>query len=389
MTQNMLSSLAERTEALGTKVSTATVVMGFDAFVDESLRIVGGRTSPESYQPIPTIGDFGAWASAAAGRSGSREFVCEDVVAGGCSVNCGDGIASMGFQLRSFAGVGSPAHAAFEGFAKKCAAVESLGMEPGRALVTEFDDGKLMFCSFSHFAKFKPDYLRVQMANGCFRSICKQAQGIALTSWSVYPYMTDCWKYLIEEELAGISQRPHLFFDLADPASRSPQDIVAMIEMLGRFEEIGRVSLSLNGNEANRLASALGIPTADESASEQERLCVALRERASISEASIHLVKGASLATTDTVATVEGPVCRKPKKSVGAGDRFNAGYLAGLILDLSPAERLALGAASSGFFVRHARSASWGELTAFIRKWGEGALDKQNPSTELNHEISR
>lgn len=64
-------------------------------------------------------------------------------------------------------------------------------MEPGRAIVTEFDDGKLMFCAFNHFAGFTPEYLGEQFADGALFAACQQAQGIALTSWSVYPYMTD------------------------------------------------------------------------------------------------------------------------------------------------------------------------------------------------------
>ncbi|MGJ8639981.1 MAG: PfkB family carbohydrate kinase [Opitutaceae bacterium] len=361
-------------ESLRNQMLNTKVVMGFDAFVDESLRIVGERSSPESYTSMSTIADFGAWASASAGRSGSREFVCEGVVAGGCSVNLGDGIATMGFHLNAFSGVGTPSNPAFTPFVEKCASVNPLGMEPGRALVTEFDDGKLMFCSFSHFAQFTPEYLRAHFANGDFRRKCEQASGIAFTSWSVYPYMTDCWRFLYEEALAGLEHRPHFFFDLADPASRSEQDLIEMVETLTGFERIGRVTLSVNGNEANRIAIALNMKSADESAEQLEHLCIQLRERIGISEVSIHLVKGAATATAEGAVSIAGPYCAKPKKSVGAGDRFNAGFFAGLMLDLESTERLQLGAASSGFFVRHARSAEWSELVNFIREWSTGAL---------------
>ncbi|MBK1875900.1 PfkB family carbohydrate kinase [Pelagicoccus mobilis] len=374
-TSAALTALADRVKGAASSVGKTPVVIGFDAFVDESLRIVGERTSPVSFKALPTISDFGAWASASAGRSGSREFVCEEIVAGGCSVNMGDGIASMGFPLNAFSGVGTPANPAFGSFVEKCVSVDPVGMEPGRALVTEFDDGKLMFCSFSHFANFTPEYLKEQMADGRFANACSQAKGIALTSWSVYPYMTDCWRYLMDEALSGISHRPHFFFDLADPASRTKEDMVDLIDTIGGFEKIGRVTLSVNGNEANRLASAVGLNEADETPAELERLSSELRERAGISEFSIHLVKTAVTATASGVAKIDGPYCAKPVRSVGAGDRFNAGFFAGLMLGLEPEERLQLGAASSGFFVRNARSASCQELTCFIRSWAAGEFD--------------
>ncbi|EMI56866.1 PfkB family carbohydrate kinase [Rhodopirellula sallentina] len=369
--ETLADFLAERESTL----HDLPVVMGFDAFVDESIRIVGQRHSPESYQPMPTIADFGAWAAAATGRSGLREFVCEEVTAGGCTVNMGDGIATMGIPLVAFSGVGNPPHSVFHDFMQKCEVVYSLGMDPGRAIVTEFDDGKLMFCAVSHFANVTPNYLREQFADGVFRAACERASGIAFTSWSVYPYMTQCWNFLVEEVFAGMTHRPHFFFDLADPASRTTESLVEMVHSLEGFETVGRATLSVNGNEANQIGRAFGWPEGGQSAETWEQLANRIREEAGISEVSIHLVDSATSATPDELQTVGGPFCVKPKRSVGAGDRFNAGYLAGLLLDLNVADRLRLGCASSGFLVRQGKSASWQELIEFLRRWAIGEIE--------------
>ena len=203
-----------------------------------------------------------------------------------------------------------------------------------------------------------------------------------LTSWSVYPHMSACWRYLYEEALAGLPGQPHLFFDLADPASRPRPQLAAMLDTLGGFEKLGPVTLSLNGNEANQLAHAVGLAEADESPEQLERLAGELRVRAGIATVGIHLVKSATAATAESAATVAGPYCPKPAKSVGAGDRFNAGWLAGILLGLPLAEQLAVGCASSGFFVRQARSATWPELTAFLREWQAGDFNPFNPPSE-------
>jgi sugar/nucleoside kinase (ribokinase family) len=67
----------------------------------------------------------------------------------------------------------------------------------------------------------------------------------------------------------------------------------------------------------------------------------------------------------ETVA-LRGSYCAQPKKSTGAGDRFNAGYCLGLLLQLDARSRLACACAGSGFFVREARSATLAELADFV-----------------------
>ena len=358
------------------------VVAGFDAFIDEVIQVVGTRSSPENYRPVQTIADFGSWVQASAGHSGLREIVTLHRAAGGCTVNSGDGIAALGFPVDVFAGIGLSPDAVFNGFRARCRSVNSLGMEPGRSLVYEFTDGKLMFSSVSHFAGLTPDYLMRVLEAGNYQKACGGAAGILLTSWSVYPHMTACWKFLQREVFARLRHRPRFFLDLADPASRAPEDLVGMLEALAGFETIGPATLSLNGNEANQLARALRLTEASPDPRDLERLAGELRRRAQISEVGIHTIKSATGATAAGAATVNGPYCANPRKSVGAGDRFNAGWLAGGLLGLSEEARLLLGVAASGFFVREARSGSLPEIIEFLRRWENGDLE-----TDVDHSI--
>lgn len=369
------ADLAVKLIEKGTLAVSLPVVAGFDAFLDEVVHVVGTRHSPENYTALPTIAEFGAWASASAGRSGLREFVSIDRTSGGCSVNSIDGITALGFPVDAFVGVGTPADPVFNELHAQCRSLHSLGMEPGRAMVYEFLDGKLMFCSFSHFSQYTPDYFAVVLADGNYRTACETAAGIVLTSWSVYPHMTECWRYLQREVFSHLKHRPQFFLDLADPASRSPGDLIRMIDALAGFEAVGPTSLSLNGNEANQIARALGIQQATDEPADVERLAAALRQCAGISDLGIHLIRFATCATAAGVSTVHGPYCANPRRSVGAGDRFNAGCLAGAILGFSPSERLLLGVAVSGFFVRETRSGSLDEIADFLRRWDEGILD--------------
>jgi fructose-1-phosphate kinase PfkB-like protein len=89
------------------------------------------------------------------------------------------------------------------------------------------------------------------------------------------------------------------------------------------------------------------------------------------------LIRSATGVTAKGAVTVNGPYCPNPRKSVGAGDRFNAGWLAGGLLDLSIEDRLLFGVAVSGFFVRAARSGSFSEIIDFLRRWAGGSLDSK------------
>ncbi|MBC8038956.1 MAG: carbohydrate kinase, partial [Opitutaceae bacterium] len=240
------------------------------------------------------------------------------------------------------------------------------GREPGRTLAYEFADGKLMFSSVTQLAELTPAKVDQLLADGAYAAACREARLIAITNWTLYPHMTAVWRHLQSEVYSKLKHRPAFLIDLVDPSTRSPDDIRDMLATLPGFESTGPVTLGLNGNEANILARLLGLPESAEDNASALALARALRARLGISEVVIHTIKLAAVSARDGDAALTGPFCPSPKKSTGAGDRFNSGYALGLLLGLSPDERLLCACASSGFFVREARSATLPELASFL-----------------------
>jgi sugar/nucleoside kinase (ribokinase family) len=357
--------------------ASCRVVTGFDGFVDEMISLVGERRALDDFTPVPDIATFGAMISAAAGHSSLREIVVTDVHPGGCAVNLADGLASLGVAVDCFATLGEPVHPAYAEIAAKCRGFHSWGREPGRTLAFEFNDGKLMFSAVKQLAAFTPDAVRGFLADGKFASACAVAQVIALTDWTLYPHMTEVWKMLQREVFSPLINRPEFFIDLVDPSSRSAADIVGVAAILRDFEPAGPVTLGLNGNEANILCRLHDSPSAPPEATQAETLqqAYSLRDQLGISRVVIHRIPFAVSASAKGGFTQPGPYCANPKKSTGAGDRFNAGFCLGLALGLGDPESLALGCAVSGFFVRNARSANQPELVGFLRNWAADALD--------------
>ena len=342
------------------------MVTGFDGFVDEMISVVDERASLTDYQRIETISAFGEKITAAAGHSSLREIVINEVDPGGCAVNMGDGLAHLGLPVTTFATVGEPMHPAFAEYAEKVHLV-SWGDEPGRTLAYEFADGKLMFSAVSQLQKFHPDNLRSYLADGLFARACADASLIAITDWSLYPHMTECWAFLREAVFAKLAGRPRFFFDLVDPSSRSEADIRKMLTELSGFGALGEVTLGLNQNEANILSKLTG--GADDKVAEPDgalRQATELRAALGLDAVIIHAIRYAVGDDGQDRESLYGPYCANPKKSTGAGDRFNAGYALGRVLELPLQARLQIACGSSGYFVRSGRSASLSELAEFL-----------------------
>ncbi len=374
ITNTHLPEVAARLRQRAAAMPEFHVVAGFDGFVDEMISVVQERRSLHEFTAVKDMSTFGDLIKAAAGRSGLREIVVHRMDPGGCAVNLGDGLTTLGISLDCFATLGQPRHSAFEPFAAKCRSCHSWGREPGRTLAFEFADGKMMFSATTQLADLSPELLDRVLADGIFAQACAQAQLIAITNWTCYPHMTACWRKLQADVFSKLTQRPWFFIDLVDPSSRKEADIRDMLQALQDFEKSGRVVLGVNGNEANIVARLLGIGPAKENASELQAQAAGIREKLGISQVVTHCVKVAVRADAQGVSAADGPYCANPKKSTGAGDRFNAGYVCGLLLDLPAEQALLLGCASSGFFVREARSATALELADFAEAWSQGRV---------------
>jgi hypothetical protein len=371
----MDTALAARLRTDAARLASLPMVAGFDGFVDEMITPVETRVSLAEHHAVPDIARFGQLIGAAAGKSSLREIVVRSQDAGGCTVNLGDGLCWLGVPLDVFATLGEPVHAAFAPFAAKCRSVRTWGREPGRTLAFEFTDGKLMFSAVSQLADFHPEHLERCLLDGAFLAACRRARLIAFTNWTLYPHMTANWRLLQERIFSQLDHRPVLFLDLVDPSARTAEDVRAMLDTMRDFTGRAEVVLGVNLNEANVLSRAVGLPTVpDEDGPAVAAQAARLREALGIDAVATHCVRMAGMADAAGPVWAPGPFCAKPVKSVGAGDRFNAGYCAAHALGWAPRDRLVLGGATSGFFVRNARSGSATEVAALIDAWAAGSL---------------
>jgi len=91
----------------------------------------------------------------------------------------------------------------------------------------------------------------------------------------------------------------------------------------------------------------------------------------------VHPNDGAACASNDGCVYIPGPYCLEPLTSIGAGDNFGAGCLAGVLSRLDDVGVLLGGVCASGHFVRAGRSPSGHQLQEFASSWLAGSLPER------------
>ncbi len=343
-----------------------SAVVGFDAFVDAIYRPVRFKDAAGIPVFFRTISEFADHLKTSAGRSGDLEIVLQEERLGGNAPLLALALAVLGVGCACAAPLGARgAEPAFHGLAAACDVV-NLGA-PARSTAFEFEDGKLMFGDAKSLHTLDWAAVEAAAGPGAFGARLRGADLVAVVDWSYLDRLGDILDG-IERELdrdpAG-ARGTSLFFDLADPTTRSPGELRAFLLRLGRIAPRHRVALGLNEKEAAAAASAL---TGAESlsAAGPEADARAVRESAGIGEVVVHGLDYAVGADAAGTVRVAGRRVDRPRISTGGGDNFNAGYCLGLLAGLPMGNRLETATAASGFYVEQGRSATYDELVGAV-----------------------
>ena len=180
--------------------------------------------------------------------------------------------------------------------------------------------------------------------------------------------MSAIWQKIqtrVAPKLSG--KKRWLFIDLADPAKRTVEDIVAALKLISKFQKHFRVVLGLNLQESRQIGHVLGFAEPDDSPEQVTRHAACLLEKLEIDTVVVHPTAFAAAADATGATHVMGPFTAKPKITTGAGDHFNAGFCIGRLLEMDLASSLQVGVATSGFYVRQAKSPRVEDLKKFLQ----------------------
>lgn len=345
-------------------------LVGFDGFIDSIAELVDTRYDEDHHKPMDTIATFGKKVSAAAGKSSNFEVVVKTRKIGGNGPIMALALAKAGLGVTYVGNLGASApDPVFEPLVELADAVHTVA-PAGATDALEFEDGKLMLGKIGMLGEVTPERIRRTVGDEVYDAAGARARLIAMVNWTMLPHMNAIWEDLRDKVLPQSKSRPWVFVDLADPAKRTAEDLRGALELAGTLQERANVALGFNLSESVQAAGALGLEITGDPEAVIQTTAQSLLERLGVSAVVVHPRASAAAAVRSdtgevTTAWFAGPWVGKPKLSTGAGDNFNAGFSHGLVLGLSPVQCLCLGVATSGYYVREARSPTRQELIGF------------------------
>jgi hypothetical protein len=368
-TPELRERCAQRLLAGAADVSRMTAFVGFDGFVDEILHVVDKRYGPESFQRLATISKLAERVGAAAGKSTNIEIVNHATKLGGNGPIMANTLAGFGLKVTCLGTLGWPnLHPVFADFAKR-AEVHSLA-EPGHTDALEFDDGKVMMGKIQSLNDVNWANIQLRYGRDRFAAQLAGADLVGFVNWTMLTHMNEIWRAVLGEICPGLpGKRRLMFFDLADPEKRKPDDIHEALKTIVEFEKYFDVALGLNEKEAREIGEVLGLQAAGKSPHALSQLGLEISRRVPVNTLVIHLVSYALAVGNGAVSLVEGAFTSKPVITTGAGDHFNSGFCLGKLLGLDNAESVLTGVTTSGYYVRTAQSPGIPDLAEMLRHW--------------------
>ena len=355
------------------------ILVGFDGFVDEIIHVVDKRMDSDNFTRINTIEDLGDRIIRAAGLSTNIELVPTIKKIGGNGPIMCNAFSMHNPKLTYMGALGYPSIDDVFKVMEDKVTLYSFATN-GHTDALEFDDGKLMLGKMQSLKDVNYKNLVKTVGKENLIELLSNTDLLANVNWSMLPQLTDLWRKLIKEILPILPDRnnkPYLFVDLADPEKREDEEITEALHLLKEFGSKFKVVLGLNKKEAYDVANVLNLFDEQSLLHMQvslEDLNVSLQEHLEIDCVVIHPVDRSCCVMNGEFFMEEGPYIAKPKLSTGAGDNFNAGFMLGLLLGLSPDQALLSGMSTSGFYVRNARSPKFRELYTFMKEWAQGKI---------------
>ncbi len=349
--------------------SRFNAVLGFDACIDNIIRVIKGKGENNNIEFFSNSREFGEYLIKHENISCGIELKTIVSKIGGNMVIMGNALGNLGVKSDCIGTFGFPEILPFFRSMSPNCTLHTVG-ETITASALEFSDSKIIMFDPGPYVNIDWEEIKNKLGTEQITRLFSGKQLIALLNWSELEKSSLIWKGIYEEIFPALksgAKLPVLFADLADCSRRPASEIQSVVSRLAQFTKYSKVILSLNQNEASVLAKAMNVPDAGQ----DEGFIRKLFNASNVSELVIHRTKDALAFNGERFEECGTFLCEDPVILTGGGDNFNAGYCFAALIGCDLFQSLLIGNAVSGYYVRNGKSPDTGRLVDFLKLFNE------------------
>ncbi len=340
--------------------------LGFDACIDIIVRIVKGKDKNEVSEYFSDSSQFGEFLTKLNNKSAGIELQTKLSKPGGNMVITGNALGNLGVKTECVGTFGSPEILPiFRTMSENCS-LHTIG-DTISATALEFENSKVIMFDPGPYNNLAWQDIKDIIGIEGIKKMVEGKQLVSFLNWSEIENSSQIWDGFLNDVLPHVNLKGHLpyfFSDFSDCSRKSRQDIQLAVNLLGRFRNYFKVTLSLNQNEAALLARALDI----EDHNSDEEFIKKLYRVTNTDTLIIHRTKDALAYNGIDYEKSDTFFCTEPKILTGGGDNFNAGFCYALFHKLSLAQSLLVANAVSGSYVKTGISPDVDHLVEFLKE---------------------
>ncbi len=348
------------------EAAKASAFLGFDACIDSIIRVVRDKDKNSEKIYFNTSSQFGEFLISQKNKSCGIELDTKLSKIGGNMVITANALGNLGIEVECIGTFGYPEILpVFRSISDNCKLHTVADTITASAL--EFNDSKVIVFDPGPYNKLTWEDIKNIVGIENLRTMLTGKQLISFLNWSEIENSSAIWTGFLEEvipTLPGMEKKYTFFTDFSDCSRKSGKEISYVIDLLGRFRDYFRVTLSLNLNEAELVAHALNVSTD----SSEEEFIRSMYKVCNCDLLVIHRVNDAFAYNGINFEKCGTFYCSEPTVLTGGGDNFNAGFCFALLKDLDLFQTILMANAVSGSYVKTGISPSVDKLIEFLKQ---------------------
>lgn len=353
---NLVGEDGRLVAGLSEKLNEKKIALGFDGYIDSIVRIVKAKQENGALSYFEDSVEFGQYIVAKQQRNFSFELEQAVLKVGGNMPITANAFARLGCKVDCIGALGHPdIHHIFQQMSPNCTLYSYA--EPGMSTAVEFRNNKMMMAESTQINNAGWQYVRDTIGIDIIRRVFSGKDLIGLLNWSELAHSTEVWEGLLNEVLPFIKTddvKTLGLFDLSDCSKKTKAELLKAIRLLREFSAHWEVVLSLNMNESQLIYKALTNDSGQPPGITD--MARALYEAAGLQKIVVHHSTEACCCDGNGVTYSATRKLDSPRLLTGAGDNFNTGFCAALLLGMSTSEALEMGHMVTRYYIMNSES---------------------------------